>query len=25
MESAGVISAANHVGKRDVLISNDEM
>ncbi|MDP6217698.1 MAG: DNA translocase FtsK, partial [Alphaproteobacteria bacterium] len=24
MESAGVISAANHVGKRDVLISNDE-
>ncbi|MBL6606013.1 MAG: DNA translocase FtsK 4TM domain-containing protein [Alphaproteobacteria bacterium] len=25
MESAGIISAANHVGKRDVLISNDEM
>jgi len=25
METAGVISAANHVGKRDVLISNDEM
>ena len=24
MESAGVISTANHVGKRDVLISNDE-
>ena len=25
MESAGIISSANHVGKRDVLISNDEM
>ena len=24
MESSGIISAANHVGKRDVLITNDE-
>ena len=24
MESAGIISAANHVGKRDVLVQNDE-
>jgi S-DNA-T family DNA segregation ATPase FtsK/SpoIIIE len=24
METAGIISGANHVGKRDVLVQNDE-
>jgi DNA segregation ATPase FtsK/SpoIIIE-like protein len=25
METAGIISKSNHVGKREVLVSNDEL